>query len=172
VSCSSTDILFHAICRQARLGELISAYTAEALRDRRCSDHGGTSDGPAPGGTPDGLAPEGPPHAVLDPSVISASGTNAGTSQKASKLAQKRSRSRAMRVLGKTFRLRDKDHQKFVLRHLGQRLFGSVVPKTPSIAKITPKRGRPFLHSDSQSESGRGSCNVRRSRDPCGAKCR
>jgi hypothetical protein len=84
------------------------------IGDARTTD--GTSDGQAPDETPDGLATDGPPNAVPDQSVVSASGANAGTSQKASKLAQKRSRSSAVRALGKTVRLRDKDHRKFVLR--------------------------------------------------------
>jgi hypothetical protein len=53
------------------------------IGDARTTD--GTSDGPAPGGTSDGLAPDGP-NAVPARSVVSASGTNAVTSQKASKL--------------------------------------------------------------------------------------
>jgi hypothetical protein len=82
------------------------------MGDRQEPD--GPSNGPAAGGTPGGLIPDGPPHAVADHSVARAS--TAGTSQKPSKEARKQSRSDAVRALGKTVRLRDKDHRKFVLR--------------------------------------------------------
>jgi hypothetical protein len=61
----------------------------------------------------DGLAPDGPPNAVPDQSVVSAV---PGTSQQTSTVAKKRSRRGAVRALGKTVRLRDKNHRKFVLR--------------------------------------------------------
>jgi ERF superfamily len=67
---------------------------------------GQAADGPAPGGTPDGLAPGGP--SVARP--------HAGGSQKAADRAEKRSGTGSVRALGKTVRLRDKDHRKFVLR--------------------------------------------------------
>ena len=64
-------------------------------------------DGTTPAGTPDGLAPDPPPLAVPDKNL---------TSQKPSTEAKKRSRGRAARALGKTVRLRDKGHRRFVLR--------------------------------------------------------
>jgi hypothetical protein len=77
----------------------------------------GTSDGLGPGGTPDGLAPDQPPHAVADQSVVSIGGSDAGPSHnKASTHAKKQPRSSVVSALGKTVRLRDKDHRKFVLR--------------------------------------------------------
>jgi hypothetical protein len=67
---------------------------------------------------PDGasLASDGRPHATRDQSGASAGRPNASTSQKASTVAKKQSRSGSVRALGKTVRLRDKDHRKFVLR--------------------------------------------------------
>jgi hypothetical protein len=73
------------------------------------------SNGPTPGGTAD-LPPSGSPDAVPDQSVLSTSGTSGGTSQNTSKKTQKRTGGRAVHALGKTVRLRDKDHRKFVLR--------------------------------------------------------
>jgi ERF superfamily len=71
-----------------------------------------TSDGPIPSGTPDGQGPDQPPHAVAH--QIGAA--NAGPSHKAAMRAKNQSRSDPVRVLGKTVRLRDKDHRKLVLR--------------------------------------------------------
>src|SRR5271169_5639266 len=90
---------------QARLSSIGDLQASEA-----------TSDDPAPGGTPDGPVSAAPLHAVADQNVVSISATHAGTSQKASKGAQKRPGSRAVHALGRTVRLRDKDHRKFVLR--------------------------------------------------------
>ena len=57
-----------------------------------------------------------PPHAVADQTGVS-SASDAGTRQKAPMRAtKKQSRSDAIRALGKTVRLRDKDHRRFVLR--------------------------------------------------------
>jgi ERF superfamily protein len=89
---------------QARLSKISEQPTSD-----------GTSGGPAPDETPD-VAAGGPPYAVSDQSVVPVGGSDAGTSQKASSRAKKQSRSEAVRALGKTVRLRDKDHRKFVLR--------------------------------------------------------
>ncbi|HKM54060.1 MAG TPA: ERF family protein [Isosphaeraceae bacterium] len=83
------------------------------IGDARMPD--GASDGPAPGGTPDGLVPVGPPNAVADERAVSVARPHAGGSQKAA-APRKRSLSSSVRALGKTVRLRDKDHRKFVLR--------------------------------------------------------
>jgi hypothetical protein len=48
--------------------------------------------------------------------MIAACGSTAGTSQTPSKGTKKQSRIDAVRALGKTVRLRDKDHRRFVLR--------------------------------------------------------
>jgi hypothetical protein len=62
------------------------------------------------------LPAHGPPNAVPDQSVVPASGSGAGASQQTSRVAKKRSRSDTVRALGKTVRVRDKEHRKFVLR--------------------------------------------------------
>jgi ERF superfamily len=77
---------------------------------------GQVPDGTTPAGTPDGLAPDRPPHAVPDKNLVSTGRADADTSQRASMRPQKRSRSGVAHALGRTVRLRDKDHRKFVLR--------------------------------------------------------
>ena len=68
----------------------------------------GTCDRPAEGHEP--------PHAVAEQTGVS-SASDAATRQKAPIAAtKKQSRSDAIRALGKTVRLRDKDHRRFVLR--------------------------------------------------------
>ena len=66
------------------------------------------------------LAPRGtlagPPHAVPDQGVASASLADAVSSEKAPAAAAKSLRRSPVGALGKTVRLRDKDHRKFVLR--------------------------------------------------------
>jgi hypothetical protein len=75
-----------------------------------------TCDRPAEGGIPDDLASPEPPHAVPDQTAVAAA-SDAGPRQKAPMRAtKKQSRSDAIRALGKTVRLRDKDHRRFVLR--------------------------------------------------------
>jgi hypothetical protein len=72
----------------------------------------GACDPPAEGGMPDGLAGR----AVPDQTAVSGA-SDAGTRQKAPmRASKKQSRSDAIRALGKTVRLRDKDHRRFVLR--------------------------------------------------------
>jgi hypothetical protein len=53
---------------------------------------------------------------VADQGVVPPRGSHAGTNHKASTRAKKQSRRDIVRALGKTVRLRDKDHRKFVLR--------------------------------------------------------
>jgi ERF superfamily len=75
-----------------------------------------TCDRPAEGGIPDDLASPEPPHAVPDQTAVAAA-SDAGPRQKAPMRAtKKQSRCDAIRALGKTVRLRDKDHRRFVLR--------------------------------------------------------
>jgi hypothetical protein len=76
----------------------------------------GTCDHKAEGGMPDDLAGHEPPHAVPDQAGQSGA-SDAGRRQKAPTRSKKQSRSDAIRALGKTVRLRDKDHRRFVLRH-------------------------------------------------------
>ena len=94
----------------AKIVEERFAARLRAIGDRHEPD--GPSNAPAAVGTPGGRSPDGPPHAVAGSSVIAGAST-AGTHSKGSK---KQSRSDAVRALGKTVRLRDKDHRKFVLR--------------------------------------------------------
>ena len=74
-----------------------------------CETAGGASSGPVRDKTIDHS-----PHAVPDQSVEFADLADAG--QKAAAVAGKRHRRSAVGTLGKTVRLRDKDHRKFVLR--------------------------------------------------------
>jgi hypothetical protein len=69
-----------------------------------------------PPGTPDGLASTEPPYFPADRGGASVGGPNAGGSNKASPRVKKRSRSDLIHALGKTVRLRDKEHRRFVLR--------------------------------------------------------
>src|SRR5216684_4485725 len=76
----------------------------------------GTCDRPAEGAMPDDLAGHEPAHAVPGQTAVSGA-SDAGTRQKAPvRPTKKQSRSDAIRALGKTVRLRDKDHRRFVLR--------------------------------------------------------
>jgi hypothetical protein len=75
---------------------------------------GEASDRTIPAATPNGLTPDRPPDAVPDANLVSVGRPDADASQKVSTVAQKRSRSEVIRALGKTVRLRDKDHRKFV----------------------------------------------------------
>ena len=76
----------------------------------------GPSEGPPLSGTPDGLAPAGRPHALAEQGAVTVGGPDAGASHKASRRAKKQPRRDVVHALGKTVRLRDKDHRKFVLR--------------------------------------------------------
>jgi ERF superfamily len=64
----------------------------------------------------DGEDPSKPSNAVSVRNVMPAGPPDAGDSQKISKVTGKRPRSSAVRALGKTVRLRDKEHRKFVSR--------------------------------------------------------
>jgi hypothetical protein len=75
---------------------------------------GRACDGPDPAETPDPLAPGEALHAVAGQGVISAGKPDARGNQKAAGVG--RSRSSPIVALGKTVRLRNKDHRKFVLR--------------------------------------------------------
>jgi hypothetical protein len=88
---------------QARLSKINEQLTPD-----------GTSDRPAGSGTP-AECPDAPPHALLDQSEMLVGGPVVKASQKATTVGRKRS-SDVVRALGKTVRLRDKDHRKFVLR--------------------------------------------------------
>jgi hypothetical protein len=76
-----------------------------------CASSGRESGGLVPGGTLND-----PPHAVPDQSETVIGLADAVSSQRAAAVAGKRSHRSAVSALGKTVRLRDKEHRKFVLR--------------------------------------------------------
>lgn len=105
------------------------------------------SDGGAPDGTnPATTPPDLPAHAVPDKNLLSAGRTNMDTSQKVSTAAKKRSRSGVIRALGKTVRLRDKEHRRFVLRQ--PCLVCGRVPSDPHHLTFTQPRGLGYRVSD------------------------
>jgi hypothetical protein len=77
---------------------------------------------------------------------MSADPAEADTSQKASTATKKRSRSGMIRALGKTVRLRDKDHRKFVLRQ--PCLVCGRVPSDPHHLTFTQPRALGYRVSD------------------------
>ena len=91
----------------ARLSQISNA--SDETRDDPTSDDGSAA--PTPGNP--GLAE--PPHAAAEQRVMLSRESNAGTSQEP-KGAKRRSRTDVVRALGKTVRLRNKDHRRFVLR--------------------------------------------------------
>jgi hypothetical protein len=110
----------------------LTAVDAKIVDERFQAKLSTISDGQAPDGmtpaaTPDGLAPDRPPDAIPDKNLVSLGRPDADTSQEAATVAHKRSRSGVIRALGKTIRLRDKDHRKFV-----QRLACLVCGRAPS----------------------------------------
>jgi len=80
-------------------------------------------------------------NAVPDESAVSASGPKAGTSE-----IKKRNRSSAVRALGKSVRLRDKEHRRFVLRQ--PCLVCGRVPCDPHHLTFTQPRGLGYRVSD------------------------
>jgi hypothetical protein len=98
---------------------ILTAVDAKIVEERfqaRLStvSEGEAADGTNSAGTPHGRAPDQSPHAVPDKNLVSTGRADADTSQKASTVAEKRSRSGVTRALGKMVRLRDKEHRKFV----------------------------------------------------------
>jgi hypothetical protein len=89
-----------------------------------------------------GLVPGGaiadPAHSVPDQSIVSAGLADAVRSEKAAAVAGKRPRRSAVGALGKTVRLRDKDHRKFVLRQAC--LVCGRVPSDPHHLTFTQSR--------------------------------
>jgi hypothetical protein len=92
---------------QARLSDISDTGDPGGPRERS----GGAAAGLVPGGTITD-----PAHAVPDQSIVSAGLADAVRGEKAAAVAGKRPRRSAVGALGKTVRLRDKDHRKFVLR--------------------------------------------------------
>ena len=107
---------------------------------------GQVPDRTTPAGTPDGLAPDQPPHVLPDKNLLSTRPADMNTSQKASTATKKRSRSGMIRALGKTVRLRDKDHRKFVLRQ--PCLVCGRVPSDPHHLTFTQPRALGYRVSD------------------------
>jgi len=94
----------------------LTAVDAKIVEERFQARLFTISDGGAPDGTnPASAPPDLPAHAVPDKNLISASRAE-DTSQKVPPAPKKRSRSGVIRALGKTVRLRDKEHRKFVVR--------------------------------------------------------
>ena len=75
----------------------------------------GTSDRPVGGGAA-AEYPDASPHALPDQSEMLVGGPVVKANQKPTAVGRKRSTSDLVRALGKTVRLRDKDHRKFLLR--------------------------------------------------------
>jgi hypothetical protein len=96
---------------EERFQTRLSSISAGRDPGEPCASSGGVSGGLVPGGTFDHR-----PHAVPDQGLESAGLTDAVSSPKAAAVAAKRSRRSSVGPLGKTVRLRDKDHRKFVLR--------------------------------------------------------
>jgi ERF superfamily len=107
---------------------------------------GQAADGTTPAATPNGLASDQSSRGVLDMNLISARGADTDTSQNASTAAKKRSRSEVTRALGKTVRLRDKEHRRFVLRQ--PCLVCGRVPSDPHHLTFTQPRGLGYRVSD------------------------
>jgi ERF superfamily len=126
----------------------IDAKTVEERFQDRLStiSDGQAPDGTTPAGTPDGLAADRPPHDAPDKSLVSAGRADADTSEKALTGAKKRSRRGVIRALGKTVRLRDKEHRKFVLRQ--PCLVCGRVPSDPHHLTFTQPRALGYRVSD------------------------
>jgi hypothetical protein len=117
----------------------------ERFQDRLSTiSDGQAPDGTTPAGTPDGLAPDRPPLAVPDKNLVFAG--RADADQKTLTGRKKRSRGGVIRALGKTVRLRDKDHRKFVLRQ--PCLVCGRVPSDPHHLTFTQPRALGYRVSD------------------------
>lgn len=129
----------------------LTAVDAKIVEERFQDRLSAISDGQAPGetipaDTPDSVAPDCPPHAVPDNNLVPARPADTGPSQKASTAAKEQSRSGMTRALGKTVRLRDKDHRKFVLRQ--PCLICGRMPSDPHHLTFTQPRGLGYRVSD------------------------
>jgi hypothetical protein len=92
---------------QARLNDISDTGDPGGPRERS----GGAAAGLVPGGTI-----VDPAHAVPDQGMVSAGLADVVRNEKAAAVSGKRPRRSAVGALGKTVRLRDKDHRRFVLR--------------------------------------------------------
>src|SRR5262249_34712298 len=119
----------------------LTAIDAKIVEERFQDRLSTISDRQAPDRTPDR-----PPLAVPDKNLVFASRADADTNRKTSTAAKKRSRSGAISALGKTVRLRDKEHLKFVLRQ--PCLVCGRVPSDPHHLTFTQPRGLGYRVSD------------------------
>jgi hypothetical protein len=128
--------------------DTLTAGDAKILEERFQARLSAISEGHGPDGTTtlDGVAPHQRPHAVYDKKLVSAGQADADTSHKTSPVLKKRSRSGVIRALGKTVRLRDKDHRRFVLRQ--PCLVCGRVPSDPHHLTFTQPRGLGYRASD------------------------
>jgi hypothetical protein len=122
----------------------LTAVDAKIVEERFQARLLTTSDGGAPVGTnPAATPPDLPAHAVPDKNLISAGRTDMDISQKVPK---KGSRSGVIHALGKTVRLRDKGHRRFVLRQ--PCLVCGRVPSDPHHLTFTQPRALGYRVSD------------------------
>jgi hypothetical protein len=77
---------------------------------------GEASEGSGPPSPPDDLGVGGAPSAVADRGALAVGGPDSGAGHKGSSRAKKQPSSDVVHALGKTVRLRDKEHRRFVLR--------------------------------------------------------
>jgi hypothetical protein len=100
----------------------LAAADAKMVEERFKARLSSLSDSPYPQGSPvtgtpaNLLAPTGRPDALAEQGAVTVGGPDVGPSQKSSRRAKKQPRRDVVQALGKTTRLRDKDHRKFVLR--------------------------------------------------------
>ncbi len=94
----------------------LTAADAKIVEERFQARLSKISDGEEASGEPDHPGAHGPPPAVADHGIPAVGEPHWGAGHKASRRAKKQPRSDVVHVLGKTVRLRDKDHRKFVLR--------------------------------------------------------
>jgi hypothetical protein len=137
--------------RNLPVKDTLTAGDAKILEERFQARLSAISEGHAPDGTTsaetlDGVAPHQPPHIVPDENFVSAGKADADTSYKTSPVPEKRSRGGVIRALGKTVRLRDKDHRRFVLRQ--PCLVCGRVPSDPHHLTFTQPRGLGYRVSD------------------------
>jgi ERF superfamily len=137
--------------RNLPVKDTLTAGDAKILEERfqaRLSaiSEGHAADRTTSADTLDGAAPHQPPHAFPNKNFVSAGQVDADTSHKTSPEPKKRARSGVIRALGKTVRLRDKDHRKFVLRQ--PCLVCGRVPSDPHHLTFIQPRGLGYRVSD------------------------
>jgi ERF superfamily protein len=137
--------------RNLPVKDTLTAGDAKILEERFQARLSAISEGHVPDGTTsadtlDGLATHQPPRVVPDKNFVSAGQADADTSHKTSPVPKKRPRSGVIRALGKTVRLRDKDHRRFVLRQ--PCLVCGRVPSDPHHLTFTQPRGLGYRVSD------------------------